>query len=164
MKVIGFDPGSRFFGIALLEKKGNTISYLSSEIISLKDKDLLQRFKSLWEKLGVFYSNNELIDDKNVFAAIEDGFVGKNIKSADTLSKIRGFAIASLVNKNIDVKIYSPREIKKALTGNGNADKVQVAKMVSTLLNIKTDNLKDDETDALSIAYCHALYLKKGGD
>ncbi len=159
MKIIGFDPGSRYFGIGLLEKKGNKISYLYSEVINLEDKDLLLRFKALWEKLDVFFTN-QINDISNISASIEDGFVGKNIKSADTLAKIRGIIIASLISRKIAYKMFSPREIKKALTGNGNADKGQIAKMVSTLLNINTDNIKDDETDALAIAYCHALSIK----
>ena len=163
MKIIGFDPGSRFFGIGLVEKKGNKISYVYSEVISLKEKDILLRYKNLWEKLDIFFSK-EIKDNLNISAAIEDGFVGKNIKSADTLAKIRGIIIAALISRGIDFKIFSPREIKKALTGNGNADKGQIAKMVSTLLNIDTDKIRDDETDALSIAYCHALYLKRGAN
>ncbi len=160
MKIIGFDPGSRYFGIGLLEKKGNKISYLYSEVINLEEKDLLLRFKTLWEKLDVFFAN-QINDISNISASIEDGFVGKNIKSADTLAKIRGIIIAALISRKIEYKMFSPREIKKALTGNGNADKGQISKMVSTLLNINTDNIKDDETDALAIAYCHALSKKK---
>lgn len=159
MKIIGFDPGSRFFGIALIEKKGNKIIYLHSEVIRLKEQQFILRLKSLWEKLENFFLENGIKSGTEISAAIEDGFIGKNIKSADTLSKIRGFVIASFISRNIEFKTYSPREIKKALTGNGNADKNQIAKMVSTLLNIKTDNLKDDETDAIAIAYCHALSL-----
>ena len=162
MKIIGFDPGSRFFGIGLLEKKGKNISYLYSQVINLKEKDILSRFKTLWSELDLFFIKNDLDCDSNLYAAIEDGFTGKNIKSADTLSKIRGIIIASLISREIDMKIFSPREIKKAITGNGNADKVQIARMISTLLKIDTDKLKDDETDAIAIAYCHALFLKGG--
>ena len=50
---------------------------------------------------------------------------------------------------------YSPLEIKKALTGYGQADKNQVRIMVKTLLNIKDKRLEIDASDALATAYCH---------
>ncbi len=160
MRIIGLDPGSRFYGVALLEKKGSKITYLYSDVIRLKESDLMIRFQLLWDTLDHFIKANS-IDNNDVFVAMEDGFTGKNVKSADTLAKVRGFSMASFISRKIPMKTYSPREIKKALTGNGNADKIQVAKIISTLLNIKTDDLKDDETDALAIAYCHAMSLTR---
>jgi len=160
MQIIGFDPGSRFFGIGLLGKNGNKINYIDSELIVLKEKDIYERFKKLWNDLETLFDRIGL-EEANTFAAIEEGFVGKNIKSADTLAKIRGLVTGFCISRNIELISYSPREIKKALTGNGNAEKGQVADMLKRLLNIEIESLKDDETDALAVAYCHALSLKR---
>jgi crossover junction endodeoxyribonuclease RuvC len=114
----------------------------------------------LWKDLEIFFDRDKF-KQGDIFAAIEEGFVGKNIRSADTLAKIRGIVTGFCISRNIEIINYSPREIKKALTGNGNASKEQVADMLKRLLSINTGELKDDETDALAVAYCHALYLKR---
>jgi crossover junction endodeoxyribonuclease RuvC len=57
--------------------------------------------------------------------------------------------------REIPVVEYSPKEVKKSVTGNGSADKEQVKYMVQKILNIKEDHKFLDATDALSVAICH---------
>ena len=109
----------------------------------------------LWARLKELYSQYP-VDA----AAIEEGFLGKNIKSMNILSQVRGVAMASLFEKGIELQSYSPREIKLALTGNGNAMKDQVKRMIGRLLNLQVSDLGDDESDALAVAYCHCLRIK----
>lgn len=176
MVVIGFDPGSISFGVGILEKKKNSISYLHSEEIKLKEKDFYGKMKYLWERLAMLYTSFK-IDA----AAIEEGFLGKNVKTMNMLAKVRGVVLGSLINYNrsywqnsgqknkspdpggdngIYLESYSPGQVKLALTGNGSALKSQVSKMVKKLLNINDKNLGNDESDALAVAYCHALNIK----
>ncbi len=72
----------------------------------------------------------------------------------------RGVSILAAVNNGIPTNEYSPREIKKSVVGKGDATKEQVNYMIKTLLNIKNDNMKNDESDALAIALCHAFRFK----
>ncbi|MCP4156807.1 MAG: crossover junction endodeoxyribonuclease RuvC [bacterium] len=156
MIVFGFDPGSIRFGVGILEKQGNRITYLHSEVISLKEKDFYLKMKSLLLRLDELY--NTFSPD---CAAIEEGFLGKNVKSMNVLSKVRGVVLGSLILRDIGLTSYSPREIKMALTGSGAAAKSQVADMVKRLLNIKNMKLSSDAGDALGVAYCHLLHSRK---
>jgi crossover junction endodeoxyribonuclease RuvC len=155
MLVIGFDPGSISFGIGILKKENNRIGYVYSEEIKLKEDDFNRKMKTLWLRLQILYKQFP-ID----LAAIEEGFLGKNVKSMNILSKVRGVVLGSLIAADIDLESYSPRQIKLALTGSGSAIKSQIERMVKTLLDIKEKKLGPDESDALAVAYCHLLHTK----
>ncbi len=155
MLVMGFDPGSVSFGIGVLKKENSRISYIHSEVIKLKDGEFNLKMKTLWQRLEVLY-NRFPIDS----AAIEEGFLGKNVKSMNVLAKVRGLVLGSLIAADTALCSYSPRQVKQALTGSGSALKPQVAKMIKTLLDIKEKKLGPDESDALAVAYCHLLSVK----
>ncbi|MCU0287040.1 MAG: crossover junction endodeoxyribonuclease RuvC [Acidobacteria bacterium] len=155
MVVIGFDPGSIIFGIGVLKKEHNCISYLHSEELALKDKDFYAKMKVLWQHLETLYQKFP-ID----CAAIEEGFLGKNVKAMNVLSKVRGVVLGSLLSRGIDLKSYSPREVKLALTNSGDASKIQVKNVVNMLLKPKSKIRGVDESDALAVAFCHLLRLK----
>ena len=155
MVVIGFDPGSISFGIGIVEGDKGKIFYIHSEEIKLKDKDFYTKMKSLLKRLDELYASFSINE-----AAIEEGFLGKNVKTNDVLSKVRGVVLGSLISNDIILRSYSPREIKLALTGNGNAMKSQVNKMIRILLKLKQKELGEDEGDALAVAYCHMLSKK----
>jgi len=87
-------------------------------------------------------------------AAIEGAFFAKNAKTAMILGEARGAAIASCAAAGVPVFEYSPRKVKQALVGSGSVSKVQVAAMVKRILGI-SEELQDDESDALAIAICH---------
>lgn len=88
--------------------------------------------------------------------AIETAFYGKNAQSALKLGHARGAALLAAVLRSIPTAEYSPREVKKAVVGNGNATKQQVQAMVMSLLSLKTPPKYFDTTDALAVAVCHA--------
>src|SRR4030095_10656950 len=87
--------------------------------------------------------------------AIEAPFCGKNIQSMLKLGRAQGVAMAAALYRSIPIFEYSPKKIKQAITGNGNASKEQVAAMVSTLLKIKVGDKKLDATDAMAAALFH---------
>jgi crossover junction endodeoxyribonuclease RuvC len=155
MLVIGFDPGSISFGIGILKKENNRVYYVHSEEIKLKDKEFNLKMQTLWRRLEWVYKQFPIGG-----AAIEEGFLGKNVKSMTILSKVRGVVLGSLIAAGIDLSYYSPRQIKQALTGSGAALKPQIEKMVKTLLDIKDKKLGSDESDALAAAYCHLLHVR----
>ncbi len=155
MIVIGFDPGSICFGVGIIKNEKGKNYYLHSETIKLKERDFYSKMKTLWKRVGEIYDSFP-IDE----AAIEEGFLGKNVKSMNILSKVRGVVLAFLLIKNIYLKFYSPRQVKLALTGNGNATKSQVSNAIKLFLNLKERELDYDESDALAVAYCHSLNLK----
>ena len=152
MLILGLDPGSLSFGIGIVKKEKGRFAYVHSETIRLRDKDFLVRMQELWDRL------DRLVEGFAVDqAAMEEGFLGKNVHSMSQLSMARGLAMAALLKRRLPLRLYAPRQVKQALTGYGNADKEQVAKMAALVLNIKGRKLGLDESDALAVAYCHGV-------
>ncbi len=154
MVIVGFDPGSISFGVGLLKVDKGKIHFLHSEEIKLNQVDFYLKMECLWRRLGDIYSGYAI--DR---AAIEEGFLGKNPNSMNIVARVRGVVLGSLIHQQIPLGTYSPREVKLAITGNGNAAKSQVLRMIQILLDIKQKNLGNDESDALAVAYCHALHM-----
>jgi crossover junction endodeoxyribonuclease RuvC len=152
MLILGMDPGSLSFGIGLVNKEQKHFTYVHSEEIKLKEKDFVGRMQTLWAGLTLVTARFS-IDE----AAMEEGFLGKNIRSMSLLSMVRGVAMAALLQGNVPLRLYSPREVKLAMTGYGNAEKTQLAKMASLVLGITDRKLGLDESDALAVAYCHGV-------
>jgi crossover junction endodeoxyribonuclease RuvC len=152
MLILGMDPGSLSFGIGLVNKERSRFAYLHSEVIKLKDKDFIDRMQVLWSRLNQLTARFA-IDQ----AAMEEGFLGKNIRSMSLLSMVRGVALAALLQRGVPISLYSPREVKLALTGYGNSEKTQVAKMAALILGVRDKKLGLDESDALAVAYCHGV-------
>src|SRR6185369_4806488 len=93
--------------------------------------------------------------------AIEAPFFGKNVQSMLKLGRAQGVAIAAAMSANLSVTEYSPKKVKQSITGNGNADKEQVWKMLQRIL-LSADGAgiferpkHYDATDALAVAICH---------
>ena len=87
--------------------------------------------------------------------ALEAPFFGKNVQSMLKLGRAQGVAMAAALSREIPIVEYAPKKIKQAVTGNGNASKEQVAKMLMTLFSIKELPKLLDATDALAVALCH---------
>jgi crossover junction endodeoxyribonuclease RuvC len=92
--------------------------------------------------------------------AIEAPFFGKNVQSMLKLGRAQGVAIAAAMSSGIPVTEYSPKKVKQSITGNGNADKEQVWKMVTQIVNIEVMPKFFDSTDALAVALCHHFLSK----
>jgi crossover junction endodeoxyribonuclease RuvC len=153
MLVIGFDPGSIRFGVGIVRAERGRVSFVHAETIRLAG-EFPSRVRELWARL------RDLIGRfPPQAAAMEEGFLGKNVRSMSLLAMVRGVALASLAEAEFDVALYAPREIKLAATGYGNATKEQVDKMVRLLLRLGNRTFGADESDALAVAMCHALRL-----
>ena len=92
--------------------------------------------------------------------AIEAPFFGKNVQSMLKLGRAQGVAMAAGLSREVAITEYSPKKIKMAITGNGNASKEQVAKMLQKLFKIETLPKNLDATDGLAAAVCH--YYNRG--
>ncbi len=119
--------------------------------VKLSGKDMylrLQMIHQLMQDLIEQFKPQEL--------AIEAPFFGKNVQSMLKLGRAQGIAIAVAMQRGLPVSEYSPRKIKQSITGNGNADKDQVWKMLQTLLTLPaTEGHVFDASDALAVAMCH---------
>lgn len=151
--IIGIDPGTRFTGIGVIEKNGSKLRFIHSETI------VTTRQERIEEKLEIIDSElTGIIQRFNPqFAAIERIFHSVNPKSSLVLGHARGVALLALRKQRLPINEYAPNEVKLAVVGAGRASKDQVAAMVKILLNIRDKSgMKEDETDALAVAICHA--------
>jgi crossover junction endodeoxyribonuclease RuvC len=104
----------------------------------------------------IYFSVQELIQKfKPDDFAIEAPFFGKNVQSMLKLGRAQGVAIAAAMQSGIPVSEYAPRKIKQSITGNGNAGKEQVWKMLQQILRIHMEISRFDASDALAVALCH---------
>jgi crossover junction endodeoxyribonuclease RuvC len=87
--------------------------------------------------------------------ALEAPFYGKNVQSMLKLGRAQGVAMAAALAHQLPIAEYAPKKVKQAVTGNGNASKEQVARMLINQLNIKEVPELLDATDAVAVALCH---------
>ena len=117
----------------------------------------LTKEKDIYARLEIIYRTiTDLIKQyKPDSFAIEAPFFGKNVQSMLKLGRAQGVAIAAAMQHKILVTEYSPKKVKQSITGNGNAAKEQVWKMLQRVLNIEEEPKYFDATDALAVALCH---------
>lgn len=149
--ILGIDPGTSVFGYGVIRVVGQKITMLSMGCVMLSKYDNHQlKLKSIFER--VTYLANEYKPD---ICAIEAPFFGKNVQSMLKLGRAQGVSMAAVLMRDIPVVEYAPRKIKQSITGNGNASKEQVAKMLSSICNFKEIPKNLDATDGLAAAVCH---------
>ena len=149
--ILGIDPGTVIMGYGLIKLKGKQMELLEMGTLKLSAKlDSYEKLKRIQQKI------TEIIRlQKPECMAIEAPFFGKNVQSMLKLGRAQGVAIASAMYEGLVVFEYSPKKIKQSVTGNGNAAKEQVYKMLQQLLHLKTRPESFDATDALAVAVCH---------
>lgn len=150
MLILGLDPGSLRFGVGIVAQERRRFSYVHSETIRLQERDFVERMRRLLEQLERVLAAYPVEQ-----AAMEEGFLGKNVRSMALLATVRGVAMAALLRRGLPLALYAPRQVKQALTGYGNAEKEQVARMAHMLLGAPPRPIGLDESDALAVAYCH---------
>ncbi len=121
------------------------------------DELMLKKYNDPYTKLKLIFERTiHLIDTYHPDEiAIEAPFFGKNVQSMLKLGRAQGVAMAAGLSRQVTITEYSPKKIKMAITGNGNASKEQVAKMLQSLLKMKQLPKNLDATDGLAAAVCH---------
>ncbi len=149
--ILGVDPGTTIMGFGLIKVVQNKM-----ELVQLNELTL-NKYDDHYKRLALIFERTiELIDSHHPNEmALEAPFFGKNVQSMLKLGRAQGVAMAAGLSRQIPVNEYSPRKIKMAITGNGNASKEQVAKMLQNMLGIKDLPKNLDATDGLAAAVCH---------
>lgn len=138
------------FGIISVEKE-------KMQLVSIHEL-ILKKYPNHETKLKhIFERTLALIDEYHPDeVALEAPFYGKNVQSMLKLGRAQGVAMAASLYRDIPIREYSPKKIKMAITGNGNASKEQVAAMLKSLLKLKEFPTKYlDASDGLAVAVCH---------
>jgi crossover junction endodeoxyribonuclease RuvC len=149
--ILGIDPGTLLMGYGVICIRENQPSLL--ELGVLKPGKVKDNYK----KLQLIFNtvSGLIIKYQPTHFAIEAPFFGKNVQSMLKLGRAQGVAIAAAMRHGLEVTEYSPKKVKQSITGNGNAGKEQVMKMLQLLLSFDERPKHFDATDALAVALCH---------
>jgi len=151
MRVLGIDPSLLSTGFGIVEEDGGRLRPVAFGVIKPTAKLPLHlklaEIKTEIESLIRSYAPGE--------AAIENVFYAQNMKTALVLGQVRGAVLVAIAGTGCGFAEYSALEIKKAVTGYGQADKEQVLTMVRSLLGLDDDPVPLDASDALAAAICH---------
>ncbi|HLU16532.1 MAG TPA: crossover junction endodeoxyribonuclease RuvC [Edaphocola sp.] len=158
MVIVGIDPGTLVMGYGVISVSKNTISLVEMGVLHLaKHKDHGDRLHFIFERVSALVQRH-----RPDAVALEAPFYGKNVQSMLKLGRAQGVAIAAAMAHGSRTVEYAPKKIKQSVTGNGNASKEQVWKMLQHILKIHDDPDYFDATDAVAAALCH--YYTSNGD
>jgi crossover junction endodeoxyribonuclease RuvC len=149
--VLGIDPGTLVTGYGLVARRGTVLRLLACGTITNRAEiPMPLRLQRIFRDLQTLVRTHAPDE-----VAIESAFYGKNVQSALKLGHARGVSLLAAVEENLPTAEYSPREVKQAVVGKGNATKEQVRFMVRTILDAPTGTMPLDASDALAVAICH---------
>ena len=151
--ILGIDPGSRFTGYAVLTEENGKLVALRCDVLKMADMDdHSDRLKYIFDQIcGIIKSNQPTT------CAIETPIYGVDPQAMLKLGRAQAAAILAVKDCGLPVAEYFPKAVKKAITGNGNASKDQVAFMLNKMIQLPEEKLKNDATDALAVAWCHFM-------
>ena len=152
MRVLGVDPGLTRCGVGIVDGAvGSPISLVEvGVILTPVESPLEQRLLDLDQQLSQWINLW-----KPDVIAVERVFSQHNVRTVMGTGQAAGVALLLAAKAGIPVMMHTPSEVKASVTGNGRANKVQVAQMVQKILNLETIPKPVDATDALALAICN---------
>lgn len=155
--ILGIDPGSRNTGYSVLTEQNGKLIALECDVINMAHlDDHADRLQLIFTRIS------EIISSFNpTSCAVETPVYGVDPLAMLKLGRAQAAAMLAITNQGISVVEYYPKQVKKSITGNGNASKKQVAFMLGKMVQLPEKNLSQDATDALAVAWCH--HMKHNG-
>lgn len=158
MRILGLDPGLATIGFAILDVEKRQRTLLSYGVIKTAPHlSLAARLKEIHSDMGALLKKYQPTQ-----VAVEQLFYSKNITTGISVSHARGVILLALEEAGLLYEEFTPSELKRALTGDGNADKKAMQKMLQLELQLKAPPKPDDAADALALALCLAAKLRYG--
>jgi crossover junction endodeoxyribonuclease RuvC len=156
MKILGIDPGIGRCGWGVIETQGSKINAQDFGCIETSSKkEVAERLREIHEEIM------RIIKTHNPEAmAIEELFFNTNAKTAFIVGQARGVILLAAAQMNVPIIVYTPLQVKMAITGYGRAEKNQIGKMVKALLGLTEIPKIDDTADALAVSITHAFSNK----
>jgi crossover junction endodeoxyribonuclease RuvC len=149
VRVIALDPGTQRTGFAVIDGASSRPVLLEHGVFAVKGKDLSARLLKLHRELAGLFGRH-----RPEHAAVEKPFVGKSAPDAITLSAGRAVCLLAAAISGAKVHDYAPAQVKKAVSGNGQASKETVQRMVQAILGLK-ETPPPDAADAIALGLCH---------
>lgn len=156
--ILGIDPGTVVMGYGIIRVQGQQVNLLDLGALKPgKAKEGIKRLQIIHVTISGLIRKY-----KPTEFAIEAPFFGKNVQSMLKLGRAQGVAMAAALQYGLPVAEYAPKKVKQSVTGNGNATKEQVSRMLQTIFQLEDKPAYYDATDALAVAFCHHLQSGKG--
>ena len=154
MIVLGVDPGLTRCGVGVIEAGASRrLSFIHVDVVR-SDPDLSQDLRLL----DIYNGLSDKIDRFSPdVVSIERVFAQSNRNTVLGTAQAAGLAMLAAAQRGIPVALHTPTEAKMAVTGNGQAEKIQVERMVARILKLDRLPQPADAADALAQAICHAL-------
>lgn len=151
VRILGIDPGSRATGYGVIEKQGALLSFVCCGVIRTSEKTpFCQRLKEIHDGITEVIAGHQ-----PQLVGVEDIFTAINPRSALKLGHARGVLVLAVMQQGLPLREFSPRVVKQAVAGYGQASKEQVQQMVRILLKLSAFP-SQDAADALAVAICLA--------
>lgn len=151
VKILGIDPGSRTTGFAVLAENNGLYTAEVCDVLRMEGmKDHNDRLQYIFDEITRLVQTYR--PDQ---CAVETPVYGVDPLAMLKLGRAQAAAILAITNQQLPVSEYYPKAVKKAITGNGNASKKQIAFMLDKLIKLPKQKLSADATDALAVAWCH---------
>ena len=151
--ILGIDPGSRNTGYAILTKEDGKLVALRCDVLKMAHMDdHSDRLQFIFEEISGIIASFEPTS-----CAVETPVYGVDPLAMLKLGRAQAAAMLAITNHDIEVSEYYPKQVKKSITGNGNASKEQVAFMLRKTVSLPDEKLSNDATDALAVAWCHLM-------
>ena len=152
MIILGIDPGLDRTGWAILQKERSKLNLLDSGLIHTKAAmPMPERLEFIFDTI-----NSIALKWNPEAVAIEEMFLNKKTNTQANTVHARGVILLACKKAGVSINSYNPKTIKKNVSGNGSADKLQMQKIVKMILNLKEIPKPDDIADAMAAALCHA--------
>lgn len=150
MRILGVDPGTISLGYGIVDGE-EQVRLVCYGVLSFPPKTPIEeRLRCLYTKLSEIIAKHKPDE-----AAIEEPFVGHNVRSALAIGRAQAVAILAAANQGLPVYYYSPAEVKQRVTNYGRSDKGQIQEMVRIQLGLPQPPPPSDAADALAVALCH---------
>ncbi|MDR0593564.1 MAG: crossover junction endodeoxyribonuclease RuvC [Bifidobacteriaceae bacterium] len=152
MRVLGVDPGLTRCGLGVVDSlPGRRVKMVDFGVAASPADDTVDR-----RLLAIAEAVGQWIDRFSPDAvAIERVFAQRNVYTVSGTMQASGVAMVEAARRGVEVALHTPTEVKAAVTGNGDAPKEQVARMVRRLLDLDDPPRPADAADALALAICH---------
>lgn len=151
--ILGIDPGSRNTGYAILTEENHKLVALRCDVLTMAHIDEhSDRLHYIFEEIS-----NIISSFNPDSCAVETPIYGVDPLAMLKLGRAQAAAMIAITNQDIAVTEYYPKQVKKSITGNGNASKEQVAFMLRKMITLPQEKLSKDATDALAVAWCHLM-------
>jgi len=152
VRIFGIDPGSECTGYGCVDTDGSRCRLVVCGAIVVPARiPFSDKLTRVYDALAT-----QLARHRPEWVAVEDVFFARNARSALKLGHVRGVALLAASKAGLPVAEYTPAEVKRAVVGYGRADKRQVQRMVTLLLELEAAPSPYDVSDALAVAVCHA--------